>query len=1031
MVLPGYHLRSQVQESAAADSRPKQQAIDKTDGKHAADMIEENIKSTGSPPRIEQEKDDQTAQNKPSESAMPIQNETSVEKEDGNISPSELSELNSSTVVEKPTESKIPAEKSNKTDDDKNQEEEIISCPICGQTFGRRSKLTEHLKTHSTDQATCPICKKILNSSNSRDRHLLIHSKDRPYKCKVCKATFTTNGNMNRHFKTHLNKKGRSPMRKKMMIGKISNEKGDNASKEQGNLSKKEELPPQADVCEGATETPEFQSEMEEMYHQKNYFNSLGLCRKSSIPQQNVNQALVSDKQGKFEELPEKRKELTIWNEGRIDQIPHTTTQTGDNLRRRKVKESTDAGSSKANSNSVKIRSDGMPNSDPTDAQDLAGITDIISNVQPKTSTENQTTTDTSPTGHQYIKHSIKQSFTCENCKYTAKDKNSLKRHKQTHNRNGKFKCKTCSLTFTNKANGQRHVRELHGLHDRESISAQIVFLKAETDSAVQKIFPCRYCSSIFDNEQALQHHIRSNECTKKPFFCAICVIGSSTKNNCFRHITNKHPEIFNNKMSSEEKKRVKKLNMRQTIYTSPQQDEDNKSKEIEAAEGLCRLSENRQDDTFTESVCATEQFHDTSCNRLADVEAPSVAVGTGTTVIVGADPVGTGPSETTGTVSSMITGTSLSMILGTCPSVTKSNSEFSEDKPLDLSVNPLDLSFKSFKKIDSLDLPESKLETARVSESQMAVSESNGHSQSTQNFGKNDNNLQQQKCVLPKQSIKNFKCKYCEKTFSSNSNLQRHLVNLHKQSSTIQLESSHNPIRRDLLRECSINSSVKHSDCNQIKNSRSSLTNSKFNASYDRGTGSDTENDLASIPSIQSTVNQGIHIAHPCTSTAYSVISHINRKRPFSDLQSSSSSFPAWNQRKKQVRTGPRSPTEAACSPVSVPQRVVTTSMDRFNDEGSIGGSPATIPGNNSSACELSKSTHDQSFNVRLAESAEPSPSKDTDLICSYCSSQFSSKEHVDSHIKELHYLEHNNTLEVPDEKIRWKKERFSKLRQ
>ncbi|CAL1286730.1 unnamed protein product [Larinioides sclopetarius] len=1011
-----YHLRSHVQESTTADKKPKQLAIDKTEDKDVADkMMEENIKSTGSSPKIEQGKDSQTEQSGISESssAEPIQHKTPIEKEDRGISASELSELSSSTVVEKSTESNIPAEKSNKiVDEDKNLEKEIISCPKCEKTFERRTQLTEHLKTYSTDQATCPICNKVLNSSNSRDRHLLTHSKERPYECKICKLTFTTNGNMNRHFKRHTVKHKHK--------GKVSNEK-DEDSKRQGNLSK-EKVPPQADVCKRATEIPEFLPETEEMYRQNNYFQSLGLHRKSSIPQLNVNQELVSDKQGRSGILPEKRKKLTFRSESRIAPIP-PTAKTGGNLRGKKVKEDTDVGNSNTNSISIHFISDSIPNSDATDAQDLAGITDIISNVQPKTSTENQKT-DSSSTEHHNIKQSVKQqSFACENCKYIARDKNSLKRHKQIHKRNGKFKCKTCSLTFTNKANGQRHVRELHGVHDRVSVSEQIVFLKEDIGAADEKKFICKYCTNIFENEQALQHHLRSNECKMKPYFCAICAIGSSTKNNCFRHIENKHPQIFKIDMTPEEKNRVKELNMRQTIYTTPRQDEDNKSKEIEAAEGLCRLSENRQDDAFMEIVCATEQAHDISCNSLENIKVPSMAIGTGTMMIVGAD--------TSEAPSSKITGTSLSMIIKTSPSVTRSSSAFLEDQPLDLSVNPLDLSFKSFKKTDSLDCPERNTEPACVSESQPAVSESNEHSKLVQSSGKNDNNFQQQKCVLTRQNIKNFKCKHCEKSFSTNSNLQRHLVNLHKQSSTIQLETFHNPIRRDLLRECSINSSIKHFDCNQIKISSSLLMNSKLNASHDRGNGSDTENDLASIPSIQSTVNQGIHIAHPCTSTVYSVIPHINRKRPFSDFHSSDSSFPAWNQRKKHARTAPRSPTEAACSPVRAPQRVVISTMDRLNDEGSRGGSPATNPGSNTSIHDLSKPAYDQSFNTRLAESAESSHSKDTDLICRYCSSQFYSKEHVNSHIKELHYLEHNNTLEVPDEKIRWKKERFSKLRQ
>ncbi|KAF8783483.1 Ras-responsive element-binding protein 1 like protein [Argiope bruennichi] len=998
---PAYLLRSHAQDSGR---KSMQQATDKT--KDTVDkMRDENVQSRESLFGTELEKDCQTKETELSESnseakvEIPMEQESSGEMEACSSTPSEF---NSPAAVENLIKFQTPAGKSNEImDKEKNPEEEIISCPKCGQIFERRTQLTEHLKTYSTDQATCPICNKVLNSSNSRDRHLLTHSKERPYPCSLCPLTFTTNGNMHRHYKKHFLK-------------------GEDEDFEE--------------------ETPEFLSTMsneKEMYRRKNYFKSLGLRRKSSILQSKVNK-------GKFVKLPEKRKRPIICEEGKIAKIPRVTTQTNGNVRRKKAKKNIDIGSSNTSRSSVQFNSDCLPNSAPTDVQDLAGITDIISNVQPKIAAENQTEIDVS-SAEQIIKHSLQQSYSCQNCKYTAKDKNSLKRHSQIHKRNGKFQCGFCSLTFTNKANGQRHVRDKHGLQDRESISERLVFLKENTNSSDDETFTCKYCPSVFDNEQALQHHLRSNECKMKPYFCAICDIGSSTKNNCFRHIENKHPEIFTNEMTSEEKNRVKELNMRQTIYISPHQDEDNKSKEIEAAEGLCRLSENRQDGTFMEAVCIAEELYDLSCSRMADVQVPSMATerhppmaagknltmadGSSSSTTAECSSIEEDPLLTFETFSSLVTERDLAM-LSRKPSTVKKINEFLEDKPLDLSLNPLDLSLKSFKASDSPDLLESNLDSSHANESQMVVSETHGLSQSARNFSKSNNNFQKQKNALPKQNSKHFRCRYCEKTFSTNSNLQRHLANLHKQSSIIHLEPSHNPIRRDLLREFSINSSVKHYGDSHIKNSRSSLlTNSKSYASYDRGNGSDTENDLASIPSIQSTVNQVIQITHPCTSTVYSFISHINRKLSSSDLQSIDSSFPSWNQRKKQPRVVPRSPTETACSPISVSQRVATASMDRLIDDGSVSGSPAPNPGNNLSADDMSKSFQDHNFNARLVETAESS--KDTDLICRYCSSQFSSNEHVKSHIKELHYLEHNNTLEVPDEKVRWKKERVSKLRQ
>lgn len=48
----------------------------------------------------------------------------------------------------------------------------------------------------------------MVSSASSLDRHVLVHTGERPFTCKYCHVTFTTNGNMHRHMRTHKHRDG-------------------------------------------------------------------------------------------------------------------------------------------------------------------------------------------------------------------------------------------------------------------------------------------------------------------------------------------------------------------------------------------------------------------------------------------------------------------------------------------------------------------------------------------------------------------------------------------------------------------------------------------------------------------------------------------------------------------------------------------------------------------------------------------------------------------------------------------------------
>ncbi|XP_065076385.1 zinc finger protein 236 isoform X5 [Ochlerotatus camptorhynchus] len=87
-------------------------------------------------------------------------------------------------------------------------------CPICETISMTKHDFTEHIRSHNNSksgssgdngdgQFVCKICSKVLSSASSLDRHVLVHTGERPFNCKYCNLTFTTNGNMHRHMRTH------------------------------------------------------------------------------------------------------------------------------------------------------------------------------------------------------------------------------------------------------------------------------------------------------------------------------------------------------------------------------------------------------------------------------------------------------------------------------------------------------------------------------------------------------------------------------------------------------------------------------------------------------------------------------------------------------------------------------------------------------------------------------------------------------------------------------------------------------------
>ncbi|GIY50177.1 hypothetical protein CDAR_231781 [Caerostris darwini] len=451
-------------------------------------------------------------------------------------------------------------------------------CPKCSLIFEDSTLLTRHLKTHSFENTTCPICFVSLSSASSRDRHLLIHSGERPFGCTFCGLKFTTNGNMHRHMQGHImrghvNHKKKTRQRKDWRSSTESSK-----SPEQGEESTKQESSKFLEYIKklGFLEFT-FTHKLEEKLKEETT-NTGETSSASRVI--NHESELMEDKNSKddffrFLELqPSKRgaedKAVGVGNNSE-EKEPTSTFHLSTGKDGNYNSESLTLAKSAAICNSGVAKenetSDILENSD----QDFAKVSDIISNLESvpgaAAAVSDQMDVDAAN------KKSVEKPHACAECSYRSADKSTLKRHMAKHKKERPHLCNICEKTFTLKSNCERHIREKHDLHSREEIIENVVTRRENPDDPSEEPRKCKYCHHSFENEQALQHHLRSKSCKAKPFICKICNTGSSTKNNCFRHIEKMHPELFQSGLSNAEKNAIKIHYTIRTCYPSPTED--------------------------------------------------------------------------------------------------------------------------------------------------------------------------------------------------------------------------------------------------------------------------------------------------------------------------------------------------------------------------------------------------------------------------------------------------------------------------
>ncbi|XP_036364671.1 zinc finger protein OZF-like [Octopus sinensis] len=78
------------------------------------------------------------------------------------------------------------------------------SCDICGKGFTRYDNLERHRLSHRVDKPfRCDTCGKSFSQKSHLKQHKVIHTGVKPFKCHLCGSAFSQNGNLTRHMKTH------------------------------------------------------------------------------------------------------------------------------------------------------------------------------------------------------------------------------------------------------------------------------------------------------------------------------------------------------------------------------------------------------------------------------------------------------------------------------------------------------------------------------------------------------------------------------------------------------------------------------------------------------------------------------------------------------------------------------------------------------------------------------------------------------------------------------------------------------------
>lgn len=82
--------------------------------------------------------------------------------------------------------------------------------------------------------------------------------------------------------------------------------------------------------------------------------------------------------------------------------------------------------------------------------------------------------------------------YPCNMCPFISTDKGSLSKHLRSHNGDRPFECSLCNYAFTTKANCERHVKNRHGMISKEDVKNALIYHPSEdsTNDNIERSSP-------------------------------------------------------------------------------------------------------------------------------------------------------------------------------------------------------------------------------------------------------------------------------------------------------------------------------------------------------------------------------------------------------------------------------------------------------------------------------------------------------------------------------------------------------------